>query len=127
MPVTFPTVRQIALSLDNVEEVSSYGTPGFKVRGALFARFHQDGESLVVRMDIDKRDDIIAADPDTYFITDHYLNYPWILVRVARIQPDALRDLLRSAHRSAAAEKSKRPTKRRMPARRPVSFPKPHR
>ncbi|MGA7785767.1 MAG: MmcQ/YjbR family DNA-binding protein, partial [Candidatus Acidiferrales bacterium] len=89
MSVTFSTVRQVALSLDGVEEVSSYGTPGFKVRGALFARFHQDGESLVVRMAIDKRDDMIATDPDTYFITDHYLNYPWILVRPTRIQPEA--------------------------------------
>ncbi len=113
MPVSFANIRQIALSLDNVEEASSYGTPGFKVSGALFARFHQDGESLVVRMAIDKRDDMIATDPDTYFITDHYLNYPWILVRPTRIQPEALRDLLRAAHRSAAAEKPKRSTKRR--------------
>jgi len=105
MPVTFPTVRQIALSLDNVEECSSYGTPGFKVRGVLFARFHQDGKSLVVRMEIDKRDDMIATDPDTYFITDHYLNYPWILVRVSRVHPVALRDLLSAAHRSAIAAK----------------------
>ena len=112
MPVPFSTIRQIALSLDNVEEVSSYGTPGFKVRGALFARFHQDGKSLVVRMSIDKRDDMIATDPETYFITDHYLNYPWILVRIDRIDPVALRDLLRAAHRAVAAEKPKRSTKR---------------
>jgi hypothetical protein len=112
MPATFTTARKIALALDNVEEVSSYGTPGFKVRGALFARFHQDGKSLVVRMAIDKRDDMIATDPATYFITDHYLNYPWILVRIERIQPEALRDLLRAAHRSVASEKPKRSTKR---------------
>jgi hypothetical protein len=112
MPVTFATVRKVALSLDNVEEVSSYGTPGFKVRGVLFARFHQDRKSLVVRMAIDRRDDMIAADPSTYFITDHYLNYPWILVRPERIQPEALRDLLRAAHRAAATEKPKRSTKR---------------
>jgi hypothetical protein len=115
MPVTFTTIRKIALALDNVEEVSSYGTPGFKVRGALFARFHQDGKSLVVRMPIDKRDDMITTDPATYFITDHYLNYPWVLVRPERIQPEALRDLLRAAHRAAAAEKPKRSAKR--PAR----------
>ncbi len=112
----FSTVRKMALSHPGVEECSSYGTPGFKVRGALFARFHQDGESLVVRMDIDKRDEMIAADPDTYFITDHYLHYPWILVRPARIDPDVLRDLLLMAHRSAAADKSKhRASTRRRP------------
>jgi hypothetical protein len=112
----FSTIRQIALTFDAVEECSSYGTPGFKVRGALFARFHQDGESLVVRMAIDKRDDMIAADPDTYFITDHYLNYPWILVRPTRIRADALRDLLRAAHRAANADKPKRRKLTRPPA-----------
>ncbi len=126
MPITFSTVRQIALSLDGAEESTSYGTPGFKVRGALFARFHQDGESLVVRMDTDKRDEMIATDPDTYFITDHYLNYPWILVRLARVQPDALRGLLLMAHRSAAA--TKRPPKRHQsPSRRPAPHSKPRR
>ncbi|HEV3221065.1 MAG TPA: MmcQ/YjbR family DNA-binding protein [Candidatus Acidoferrales bacterium] len=115
MPATFSIARKIALALDGVEESPSYGTPGFKVRGALFARFHQDGKSLVVRAAIDKRDDMILTDPATYFITDHYLNYPWILVRLERIQPEALRDLLSAAHRSAAAEKPKRSTKR--PAR----------
>jgi hypothetical protein len=53
MPVTFAAVRKFALSLDNVEEAPSYGTPGFRVGGVLFLRFHQDAESLVVRTDFD--------------------------------------------------------------------------
>jgi hypothetical protein len=105
MPVPFDTFRQIALSLDNVEETTSYGTPAFKVGGVLFARLHQDLDSLVVRMDFDERAELMAADPDTYYITDHYLNYKWMLVRLARVHPDALRDLIRMAWRSAAAGK----------------------
>jgi hypothetical protein len=34
-------VRQMALSLDKVEEGTSYGTVAFRVNGALFARQHQ--------------------------------------------------------------------------------------
>jgi hypothetical protein len=83
----------------------SYGTPAFKVNGALFARLHQDGESLVLRMDFEQREALMADDPETYYITDHYLNYEWILVRLSRVQPAALRDLLRGAWRSAAASK----------------------
>ena len=109
MAVTFAAVRKIALSLDRVEEGTSYGTPGFRVGGVLFLRFHQDGESLVVRTDFDQREELLAADPVSYYITDHYLNYEWILVRVARVHADALRDLLRWAHKSAAAEKRKAP------------------
>jgi hypothetical protein len=103
MPVTFDTVRKIALSLDHVEEGTSYGTPGFKVRGALFVRLREDNDTLVLRTDLEQRDALIAGDPDLYFITDHYLNYPWVLVRMSRISAGELRDLLRMAHRLAAA------------------------
>jgi len=103
--VTFEAVRRIALSLDHVEEGTSYGTPAFKVRGALIARLRPDIGSLVLRMSFEERGELIAADPETYFITDHYLNYEWILVRLSRVDPDALRDLLLGAWRSAAASK----------------------
>jgi hypothetical protein len=108
MPITFEAARRIALSLDNVKEGPSYGTPGFKVGGVLFARLHQDRDSLVVRMDFEPRAELMAADPETYYITDHYLNYEWILVRLDRVHPDALRDLLRGAWRAAAADKQKK-------------------
>ena len=113
MPVTFATVRKIALSLHNVEEGMSYGTPGFRVGGVLFLRFHQAGESLVVRTDFDQREELLAADPASYYITDHYLHFEWILVRLARVHIDALRDLIRWAHKSAAAEKRKTPRRKR--------------
>jgi hypothetical protein len=112
MPVTFETVRKTALSLDNVKECSSYGTPGFKVGGALFLRFHQDGESLVVRTDAERRAEMMAADPSTYYITNHYLNYPWILARLSRIHTDALRGLIRMAWQEARAIKTPRSRRR---------------
>ncbi|MGA2038425.1 MAG: MmcQ/YjbR family DNA-binding protein [Bryobacteraceae bacterium] len=111
--VTFDTVRRIALALENVEESTSYGTPAFKIGGALLARLHQDGCSLVVRTNFEERAELIAADPETYYITDHYLNYPWVLVRLSRAHPDALRDLLGGALRLAAAEKPRKSGPRR--------------
>jgi hypothetical protein len=99
--MTFEDVRKIALALEGVEEGTSYGTPAFKVRGKLVARLREDGETLVVGMDFEQRDELLAADPDTYYLTDHYRNYPWILVRLPRVHPDALRDLLGGALRQA--------------------------
>jgi hypothetical protein len=113
-PVTFETVREFARALDKAEESTSYGTAAFKVGGNLFVRLHQDGESLVVRTSFEEREELMAADSDTYYITDHYLNYQWVLVRMSRVHPDALRDLLRGAWRSAATEK---PRKRRSSSR----------
>ena len=116
MAVKFEAVRKFALSLENVEQVRSYGTPGFKVSGALFARLKEDGETLAVRMGFDERDEMIATAPEIYFVTDHYLNYKWILVRLAKIDFVALCDLLRGAARMAALE-NRGAKKRRSPAR----------
>ena len=111
-PLTFETVREIARTLPEAEESTSYGTPAFKVRGVLFVRLHQDGISLVVRTDFEQRAELMAADPDTYYITDHYLNHPWILVRLSRVHRDALHDLLSMARRRAAAAMRPKTTRR---------------
>lgn len=111
--MTFDDVRKIALKLEHVEEGMSYGTPAFKVGGKLVARLKEDGETLVVGMERDQREELTAADPDTYYLTDHYLNYPWILVRLPRVHPDALRDLLRGAVRLASRMPSGRPPAKR--------------
>jgi Uncharacterized protein conserved in bacteria len=99
-------VRKLALALPGAEESTSYGTPAFKVRGRLFARLHQDGESLVVRIDRRERVMRMQADPATYFITDHYLNYPWILVRLASVARDDLGELLKDAWQLVAPPRS---------------------
>ena len=101
-PVTFETVRQVAQTLPGAEEATSYGTPAFKVKGKLFARLHQDGESLVLRVDFEEREEMMDADPEKFYITDHYLNYPWMLVRLSKVRPDQLRDLLIASWRRAA-------------------------
>lgn len=105
MAVTFEDVRRIALSLGNVEEGTSYGTAAFKVGGKLIARLKEDGDSLVVGTTFEEREEMMGAEPETYYITDHYLNYPWVLVRLSRVHPDAMRDLLSRAPRLASTTK----------------------
>ncbi|HEV7504634.1 MAG TPA: MmcQ/YjbR family DNA-binding protein [Thermoanaerobaculia bacterium] len=105
MPVTFADVRQIALALPEVEEGKSYGTPAFKVRGKFLSRLREDGETLVVRIDMDERDILMAANPETFYITDHYRGYPAMLVRMATVDPDELRELLEGAWRRVAPKR----------------------
>ena len=100
--VSFETVRQLAHRLPAVEDSTSYGTPALKVRGKLFARLHQDGTSLVLRADSLDRQILLQADPEAFYITDHYRKYPWILVRLARISRRSLPDLLERAWRYVA-------------------------
>jgi len=106
--VQWKRVLAAAASLPEVEESTSYETAALKVRGKLFARLREDGETLVVRVG-DEREALVLAAPDTFFVTPHYEKYPWVLVRLAAIRDAELRDvltagwLLQAPKRAAAA------------------------
>lgn len=109
----FETVRAIARDLPDVEESTTYGSPCFKARGKMFTciAVHRSAEpgTLAVRVDPDNRAAMIADDPSVYYLTDHYVNYPFVLVRMNQIQPGALKELLGTARRLATSKTSKRP------------------
>ena len=94
----FEVVREIALALPDAEESTIHGAPSLKVRGKLLAcpAIHRSAEpnTLAVRIGFDQRAELIAAQSDVYYVTDHYVNYPTVLVRLSRIHRDSLRDLL---------------------------------
>jgi hypothetical protein len=106
--IDFDTVRKIGLALPGVEESTAYGAPALKVRGKLLACVptHRSAEpsSLAVRVGFDDRAELLAAAPDVYYVTDHYLNYSAVLVRLSRVTPDVLRDVLGMAHKFVTAE-----------------------
>lgn len=100
--VTFEQVRLAARRLPGVEDSMSYGTPALKVRGKLLARLHQSGECLVLRTELLDREILLQSDPKVFFITDHYRDYPWILVRFASVESRALPELIERAWRLLA-------------------------
>jgi hypothetical protein len=95
--IDWPRVLELGLTLPEVEPGYSYGTPALKLRNKLIARLREDGETLVVRADVDERDALIAAAPEKFFLTPHYQAHPWVLVRLSRVDADELRELLRDA------------------------------
>jgi hypothetical protein len=103
-------VRNFGLTLPGVEQSTAYGAPALKVDGKLLACVpsHRSAEpgSLVVRIDFDNRAELLAADPDVYYVTDHYLNYTSVLVRLSRVAPDVLRDLLGMARKFVTARRA---------------------
>src|SRR5216110_662089 len=110
----FAAVRKLGLALPDVEQATMYGAPALKVRGHMFACMasHKSAEpnTLVVVVGFDQRDELIAADPETYYLKDHYVNYPSVLVRLSRIARDALRELLLKGWRfTASRHKSRAP------------------
>src|ERR1700722_20149748 len=110
--INFDTVRKIALALPGVEASTAWGAPALKVRGKLLACVptHHSAEpgSLMVRFAFDARADPLPAAPDVYYATDHYLGYSAVLVRLSRVTPDVLRDLLGMAHKFVTALEARR-------------------
>ena len=115
--ITFDTVREMGLALPDVEEGTVYRSPALNFRGNMFAclAIHRSAEpdTLAVRIDFAQRDELIAADPKTYYLTNHYVNYPVVLVRLARVHPDALRDLLLMAWRFESTRGKRRVGRRK--------------
>jgi hypothetical protein len=113
---TFKRVESIGRALPDVEVTTTWGQPTLKVRGKMFVCIasHKSAEpnTLVVMMDFADRDALIEDDPDIYYLKDHYLNYPCVLVRLSRVRADALRDLIAGAHRYVTARMKKKPSGR---------------
>jgi hypothetical protein len=103
MPVTLDQVWRTGLTFPNVEESTAFGKPALKVRGNLMAAVptNKSAEpgSLLIRIDRNDRAALLAESPDLYYAPDHYLGYDGVLVRLARLKPDILRDLLAMAHK----------------------------
>lgn len=109
----FDLVKAIGLSLPGVEAGTKYdGSPVLKAAGCFMAGLatHRSAEpgSLVVRVGLEERAWLLDEAPETYYVTDYYRPYPIVLVRLARVDRDALRDLLTVSHRLALAKSRRR-------------------
>jgi hypothetical protein len=115
---SFKTVESIGRTLPDVEVTTTWGSPALKVHGKMFVCIASnkaaEPNSLVVMMDFADRDALIADDPRTYYLKDHYLNYPCVLVRLSRVHADALRDLVAGAHRFVSAKARPKSSRRKV-------------
>ncbi len=95
---TWAVVEKIGLALPEVEAGTSWGSPALKTRGRMFVCVptHKSAEpdSIVACIDVPQRDELLAGEPDVYYLKEHYLNYPCVLARLKKIHPDALHDLI---------------------------------
>src|SRR5438105_14420432 len=83
--MTFDEVRKIALAWPEVEDGTSYGTPALKVRKKMLVRLKEDGDSLVMPgIPPDERDMLMESQPKVFYLTDHYKDYPMVLIRLSK-------------------------------------------
>lgn len=96
-------VRRVALSLPRTTEKPSYGTPGFRVSDRLFARIREERDMLLVWVaSEEEKRGLIASEPRKFFTTPHYDGHPTVLVRLAAVDEEELRELLTDSWRLRA-------------------------
>lgn len=89
-----------------VEESTAYGTPALKVSGKILARWRTEAEgALALWCDFVDREILLQADPEVFFLTDHYRNYPMVLLRLDKVRSAALGDLIERAWRMRAGKR----------------------
>lgn len=104
------TAGEVALSLPGVEEGTSWRSPSFIVNDKIMlcVAIHPSSEpdSLVLnKFAFEERDAMMSDDPETYYLTDHYVNYPVVLVRLKKVRRDVLRTLIQTSWRRTAPKR----------------------
>ncbi len=102
---TWRRICAAAVALPGVQEGTSYSTPALHVRKKLLARLREDGETVAVRVELLDRDVLLEADPQAFFVTDHYRAHPWILVRLADAEHGVVVELVEQAWRREAPKR----------------------
>ena len=94
-------VRDLALSLEDVAESTSYGAPCVKVRGKWFAGLSphkQAAGALVIRCDPDERPLMLAGESELFYVTPHYEPAGgYVLIRLEAATEHTVRDRLEDA------------------------------
>jgi hypothetical protein len=70
------------------------------------ARLRTEAEGwLAIRCEFLERDMLLASAPRVFHLTDHYVNYPMILVDLDAIGRDALEGIIENGWRMSASKK----------------------
>jgi hypothetical protein len=105
LDMIFDDVRKIALAWPEVEDGTSYGTPALKVRKKMLARLREDGDSLAMPgVPLDEREMLVESQPKVFYFTDHYRDYPMVLIRLSKAKRAIVEPLLRRHWRTLASK-----------------------
>jgi hypothetical protein len=103
---TWDDVIATANELPGVEVATSYGTPALRVRGKFICRLRTNPDALVLRViDLADREALLKGQPDAFFSTPHYDGYPVVLVRLDKVDPVELAELVEDAWRLQAPKR----------------------
>jgi hypothetical protein len=98
-------VRRIALSLPRTVEKERWNHPTFDVAGRMFATVPDDRTSFAVRCPKVDREELIASEPDKFWVPPHEAHSSWVRARLAALEDEKeLYDILVDSWHQAAPD-----------------------
>jgi hypothetical protein len=108
MPITRKDGWKIALAVPGAEEVLWFNKPAVFLHGQFLTKVHDKEEAMTLRVSsMEMRDMMLEAEPELFYITDHYRNFPFVLARLSALTPQTLKEILvgRAAQLAQNADK----------------------
>jgi len=106
--VTAAELREFALGLPGAQERETWGHPTFRVRDKIFASMYEaDGGAIAtVKASPEDKEALVGGDPQTFGLASHVGRYGWTTIRLDRVDPDELRELVVEAWRRTAPKRA---------------------
>ena len=103
--ITVREVRKLALSLPEAVEAPHFDRASFRVRGKIFATIAPDGDSGMLKLDLDQHEALLESDPRAFFSFGGWSRNGATGVRFSAVRKALFRDLLAQAWRNVAPKK----------------------
>jgi hypothetical protein len=100
--MTGDEVRRVALSFPEAVEKETWGHPTFRVRDKMFAAMDEAGTSMSVKAAREAQAALVGSEPETFFVPSYVGQHGWVGVRLERVDPEEMGELIEDAWRATA-------------------------
>ena len=115
MPITRNEGWKIALALPGATETLWFNRPAVFIHGQFLTKVHDKEDAMVLRVgSMEMRDMMLEAEPKLFYITDHYRNFPYVLVRLSALDRKTLKEMLVGRAAQLAANPPERKAKKKI-------------
>ncbi|MEQ1821171.1 MAG: MmcQ/YjbR family DNA-binding protein [Fimbriimonadaceae bacterium] len=99
--MTYDEFLDIAFALPDVEESLYYGQPTIKRGKRFMFALKADGETVAMKLPWDSRNHLLDQQPEHFFLTPHYEEWPYVLIRFEQIEREQAQELIKTAWEDA--------------------------
>ena len=106
--------RKIMLAIPGTDERLWFNQPSVFIHDRFLAKTHHKEDAVTLQVgSMEMRDMMLEAEPELFYITDHYRKFPFVLVRLSSLTATVLKEMLvgRAAQLAAMPPIKRRPKK----------------